>query len=52
VHGADENDSYCLKPQPAHVRVVTLPGGHHYNGDYGALGTLIVNNLPRAMPAQ
>ena len=48
VHGADENDSYCLKPQPTHVRVVTLPGGHHYNGDYGALGTLIVNNLPKA----
>jgi type IV secretory pathway VirJ component len=52
VHGADENDSYCLKPQPAHVRVVTLPGGHHYNGDYGALGTLIVNNLPRAVLVQ
>jgi type IV secretory pathway VirJ component len=48
VHGADESDSYCLKPQPAHVRVVQLPGGHHYNGDYGALGALIVNNLPKA----
>ena len=46
VHGADESDSFCLKPQPAHVRVVQLPGGHHYNGDYAALGTLIVQNLP------
>ena len=22
VHGAEENDSFCMKPQPAHVRVV------------------------------
>ena len=28
------------------VRVVTLPGGHHYDGDYAALGALIVTNLP------
>ena len=46
VHGTDENDSFCQKPQPAHVRVVTLPGGHHYDGDYTALGNLIVKNLP------
>jgi type IV secretory pathway VirJ component len=46
VHGADEDDSFCLKPQPAHVRVVDLPGGHHYDGDYAALGALIVRSLP------
>jgi len=46
VHGADESDSFCLKPQPSHVHVVQLPGGHHYNGDYAALGDLIVKNLP------
>jgi type IV secretory pathway VirJ component len=46
VHGTDESDSFCLKPQPAQVRVVTLPGGHHYEGDYAALGDLIVKNLP------
>jgi type IV secretory pathway VirJ component len=48
VHGADENDSYCLKPQPAQVHVVQLPGGHHYDGDYAALGKLIVDNLPKS----
>ena len=47
VHGVDENDSFCQKPQPAHVHVVTLPGGHHYDGDYAALGALIAKNLPR-----
>jgi type IV secretory pathway VirJ component len=46
VHGVDESDSFCQKPQPAGVKVVTLPGGHHYNGDYAALGDLIVKNLP------
>jgi len=46
VHGTDESDSFCLKTQPEHVKVVTLPGGHHYNGDYAALGNLIVKNLP------
>lgn len=46
VHGADESDSFCLKPQPPLVRVVDLPGGHHYDGDYAALGGLIVRSLP------
>jgi type IV secretory pathway VirJ component len=48
VHGADEDDSFCRKPQPPHVRVVDLPGGHHYDGDYAALGALIVRSLPDA----
>jgi type IV secretory pathway VirJ component len=52
VHGTDESDSFCLKPQPAHVKVVTLPGGHHYEGDYAALGKLIVDNLPKSEPSQ
>jgi len=52
VHGADESDSFCLKPQPAHVRVVQLPGGHHYDGDYGALGALIAKNLPAGSGTQ
>jgi type IV secretory pathway VirJ component len=46
VHGVDEDDSFCKKPQPAAVKVVTLPGGHHYDGDYKALGDLIARNLP------
>lgn len=46
VHGVDEDDSFCLKPQPAQVHVVDLPGGHHYDGDYAALGALIVDSLP------
>jgi len=48
VHGADEDDSFCLKPAPPHMRVVALPGGHHYDGDYDKLGALIVKSLPSA----
>lgn len=44
VHGDDEDDSFC-KPGVAKLRVLALPGGHHYNGDYAALGKLVVGNL-------
>lgn len=48
VHGADEDDSFCLKA--ARVHAVALPGGHHYDGDYAALGAAIVANLPAGTP--
>jgi len=51
VHGADEDDSFCLKPAPPQMRVVALPGGHHYDGDYDQLGALIVKSLPPAPAA-
>ena len=48
VHGVDEDDSYCLRLTPAQAHVVALPGGHHYDGDYAALGAAIVRSLPDA----
>ena len=48
VHGVDEDDSFCLKPHPAQMRIVQLAGGHHYDGDYAALGNLIVKTLAAA----
>jgi len=48
VHGADEGaDSFCstLQGNPG-VADVSLPGGHHYDGDYPALGAAIANALP------
>ncbi len=48
VHGADEGaDSFCatLADKP-NVKDVSLPGGHHYNGDYDALGERIAASLP------
>lgn len=47
VHGADEDDSFCKqivgKPN---VRELVLPGAHHFNGDYDALGAGIAGALP------
>lgn len=49
LHGADEDDSPCRKASPT-MRVASLPGGHHYDGDYASLGTLIVRNLSALAP--
>jgi len=48
VHGAEEGaDSFCatLVGKP-NVTDVSLPGGHHYDGDYEALGARIAASLP------
>jgi type IV secretory pathway VirJ component len=48
VHGAEEGaDSFCatLEGKP-NVTDVSLPGGHHYDGDYDALGARIAASLP------
>jgi len=52
VHGAEEGaDSFCpgLAGKP-HVTLVQLPGAHHYDGDYDALGAAIVRSLPAPAP--
>jgi type IV secretory pathway VirJ component len=48
VNGADEGaDAFCPKiaGKPL-VKLLTLPGAHHYNGDYDKLGASIVASLP------
>ncbi|MBS0584208.1 MAG: hypothetical protein JSS42_14010 [Proteobacteria bacterium] len=48
VHGAEEGaDSFCatLQGKP-NVTDVSLPGGHHYDGNYDALGARIAASLP------
>jgi type IV secretory pathway VirJ component len=49
VHGDEEGaDNFCttIVKQP-NVRLVELPGGHHYNGDYDKLGASIAGALPK-----
>jgi type IV secretory pathway VirJ component len=49
VNGADEGtDAFCptIANKPL-VKLLTLPGAHHYNGDYDKLGASIVNALPQ-----
>jgi type IV secretory pathway VirJ component len=41
VRGAEERDSLCPRLDPSMARTVTLPGGHHFDGDYAGLARLI-----------
>lgn len=47
IHGADENDSVCPKLAGTAAQVVTLPGGHHFDGAYGLLAQTILAALPK-----
>ncbi len=42
IYGRDETDSVCPKLDPARVRIVQMPGGHHFNGDYAGLAQRIL----------
>lgn len=42
VHGAKEHDSLCPRLGATMARSLTLPGGHHFDGDYPALARLIL----------
>lgn len=48
VSGATETDSWCpVAARLGPVRLLRLPGGHHYDGDYDKLGAAILGALPR-----
>ncbi len=47
VYGSDEKDSPCLVLSGANVKRLKLPGGHHFDGDYGAVAQSILSALPR-----
>lgn len=53
VEGADEDDGLCPTLDPAQVHRMTLPGGHHFGGDYGAITSRILAEaqLPPEPPA-
>jgi type IV secretory pathway VirJ component len=46
LYGTDETDSLCPKIADSHARVRSLPGGHHYNGDYARVAGAILEQLP------
>ena len=43
AEGAGDGGSICPELDPAHARVLRLPGGHHFDGDYGELVTAVLN---------
>src|SRR5436305_1313201 len=45
VWGDDDTDSLCRGLSLPHVRVVTLHGSHHFDGDYTGLARIILEAL-------
>ena len=45
IYGRGERDSACRMVDTTAVRSVERDGGHHFDGDYRALGVLVVNAL-------
>jgi len=43
LYGDGDADSICPDIHPAHVQVMKLPGGHHFNGNYQQLAELILH---------
>jgi type IV secretory pathway VirJ component len=42
VYGDDDNESICPKISAQHARVIKLPGGHHFGGNYLPLAQLVI----------
>lgn len=42
IYGAEEKDSSCPTLDPMHMKLVKLPGGHHFDGDYDKLARIIM----------
>jgi len=51
-YGEDEDDSLCPDPALAGASVIQTKGGHHFDGDYGAIAQRIFDaakkNVPRS----
>jgi type IV secretory pathway VirJ component len=42
VYGDDDNESICPKLNAQHARIIKLPGGHHFGGNYTPLAQLVI----------
>jgi type IV secretory pathway VirJ component len=42
VYGDDDDESICPKVNAQHARVIKLPGGHHFGGNYLPLAQLVI----------
>ncbi|GAB3629080.1 type IV secretion system protein VirJ [Pandoraea terrae] len=45
VYGVEETDSNCPSLDPKRAKIVKLPGGHHFDGDYRKLAQLILDGV-------
>ncbi|MDP9007097.1 MAG: type IV secretion system protein VirJ [Pseudomonadota bacterium] len=42
IYGEDEHESLCPKLDPTKFKIVKVKGGHHFDGNYGALADQIL----------
>jgi len=42
IYGDDDKDTICPQVAAQHARVIELPGGHHFGGNYEGLANLIL----------
>lgn len=47
IYGAAEAQAACPTLPAGLARPIQVPGGHHYDGDYGRVGRAILGALPR-----
>ncbi len=47
VEGEDEAASLCPQIPADHATIVSFPGGHHFGGDYHAIGKAILDATPK-----
>ena len=46
-YGAEEPETACTLEPLQGARIVKVPGGHHFDGDYAKLADMILEGLPR-----
>lgn len=50
VYGSDEKNSLCPVLAPVSATALSLPGGHHFGGDYDGLAMRILDAVPTEKP--
>jgi type IV secretory pathway VirJ component len=45
VYGQKEKSSLCTELRPDQATIISLPGGHHFDGDYARVAALILEHL-------
>lgn len=46
VYGADDTETICNRPAARSLQPVKLSGGHHFDGNYPKLASLLLNHMP------
>ncbi|WP_043113840.1 virulence factor family protein [Solimonas soli] len=50
VYGTEEDDTLCPSLDPKKVKLVKLPGGHHFDGNYDHLARIILDTAGVTAP--